>query len=77
MLEHGVDRMEQLEGDHDEGLLGLLALRFLAEVDSTPLGAAMDCVNGREIEGMARGPRADCRRPRPASGQTLTVPSFF
>src|SRR5262245_11799906 len=62
MLEHGVDGMEQLDGDYDERLLGLLALRFLAEVDSTPLGTATDRVDGGEVKGVAGDPRADRRQ---------------
>src|SRR5438876_3657076 len=42
MLEHGVDGVEQLDGDHDERLLGLFALRPLAQVDRAPLGTTVE-----------------------------------
>ena len=53
MLEHGVDGVEQLDGDHDERLLGLLALRLLTQVDRAPLGTAAHGVDGGEVEAMA------------------------
>src|SRR5437867_3939485 len=62
MLEHGVDGVEQLDGDHDERLLGLLALRSLTEVDRAPLGATADGVDGGEIKGLAGNTRAHRRQ---------------
>src|SRR2546426_968789 len=62
MLEHRVDGVEQLDGDHNEGLLGVFALRFLAEIERAPLGTAADGVDGGEVEGMARDGRADGRQ---------------
>ncbi len=37
VLEHGVHRMKQLDGDHDRRLLGRFALGLLAEVNGAAL----------------------------------------
>src|SRR5438046_10669505 len=79
MLEHGVDGVEQLDGDHDERLLGLLALRSLTEVDRAPLGATADGVDGGEIKGLAGNTRAHRRQAGrrdapPASGDHREEP---
>ena len=37
MLEHGVQRMKQLDGDHDQRLLGRFALGLLAEINGAPV----------------------------------------
>ena len=37
VLEHGVHRMKQLDGDHDQRLLSRFALGLLAEINGAPL----------------------------------------
>src|SRR5438132_1593671 len=62
MFKHRVDRMKKLYGDDDEGLLGFLALRLLAQIERPPLGAAADGVDRGEVEGMSGDARADGRQ---------------
>ena len=62
MFKHRVDRMKKFHGDDDEGLLGVLALRLLAQVERPPLGAAADGVDRGEVEGMPGDARADGRQ---------------
>src|SRR5207302_619589 len=62
MFKHRVDRMKKLYGDDDEGLLGFLALRLLAQIERPPLGAAADGVDRGEVEGMPGDARADGRQ---------------
>jgi hypothetical protein len=62
MLEHGVERMKQLDRDHDQRLLGRFALSLLAEINGAPLGTPADGIDGGEVERMARQARADGRQ---------------
>src|SRR5262245_53918981 len=54
--------MKQLDGDHDQRLLGRFALGLLAEIDGAPLATAAHGVDGGEVERMARKARADGRQ---------------
>jgi hypothetical protein len=63
MLEHGVGGVKELDGDHDERLLGLFALGPLAQVDRAPLGTTADGVDGGEVEGMPGDARPPGREP--------------
>ena len=54
MFEHGVERMKQLDRDHDQRLLGRFALSLLAEINGAPLGTPADGIDGGEVERMAR-----------------------
>src|SRR5215470_3477274 len=62
MLEHGVHRVKQLDGDHDQRLLGRFALGFLAEINGAPLVTMAHGIDGSEVERMARNTRADARQ---------------
>jgi hypothetical protein len=60
MLEHGVHRMKQLDGDHDQRLLGRFALGLLAEINGAPLATTAHGIDGSEVERVARNARALC-----------------
>src|SRR3989454_3620390 len=62
VLEHGVQRMKQLDGDNDQRLLGRFALSLLAEINGAPLGTTAHGIDGGEVERMARNARADGRQ---------------
>jgi len=49
VLEHGVHRMKQLDGDHDQRLLGRLALGLLAEINDAPLATMAHGIDGGEV----------------------------
>src|SRR5947209_1047331 len=54
--------MKQLDGDHDQRLLGRFALGLLAEINSAPLATTAHGIDGGEVERMARNARADARK---------------
>src|SRR5882724_10999410 len=62
VLEHGVHRMKQLDGDNDQRLLGRFALGLLAEINGAPLATTAHGIHGGEVERMARNARADARQ---------------
>src|SRR2546430_16141523 len=62
VLELGVHRMKQLDGDHDQRLLGRFALGFLAEINGAPLATTAYGIDGGEVERMARNARAHGRQ---------------
>jgi hypothetical protein len=62
VFEHGVDGVEQLDGDNQERLLRPLALGLLAPVDRAPLRTPADRVDGGEVARRAGHARAT-RRP--------------
>ena len=64
VLEHGVHRMKQLDGDHDQRLLGRFALGLLAEINGAPLATTAHGIDGGEVERMARNARAHGRQAR-------------
>ena len=49
MLEHGVYGMKQLDGDHDQRLLGRFALGLLAEINGAPLATTAHGIDGGEV----------------------------
>src|SRR5947209_4797427 len=60
--------MKQLDGDHDQRLLGRFALGLLAEINGAPLATTAHGIDGGEVERMARnarshGRQAGSRRP--------------
>src|SRR5215471_3778563 len=64
MLEHGVQRMKQLDGDHDQRLLGRFALGLLAQIDGAPLATLAHGIDGGQVERTARNARAHARQAR-------------
>jgi hypothetical protein len=62
VLEHGVHRMKQLDGDNDQRLFGRFALGLLAEINGAPLTTMAHGIDGGEVERMARSARADGRQ---------------
>ena len=62
MLEHGVHRMKQLHGDHDQRLLARFALGLLAEINGAPFATMAHRIEGGEVERMAGNTRADARQ---------------
>ena len=50
MLEHGVHRVKQLDGGHDQRLLGRFALGLLAEINGAPLATTAHGIDGGEVE---------------------------
>src|SRR5438132_12087260 len=56
--------MKQLDGDHDQRLLGRFALGLLAEINGAPLATTAHGIDGGEVERMARNTRADGRQAR-------------
>jgi hypothetical protein len=62
VLEHGVQRMKQLDGDHDQRLLGRFALGLLAEIDGAPLATTAHGIDGSQVERTARNSRAHARQ---------------
>src|SRR2546428_9044732 len=54
--------MKELDGNHDQGLLGRFALGLLAEINGAPLATAAHGIDGGEVERMARNARADARQ---------------
>ena len=64
VFEHGVHRMKQLDGDHDQRLLGRFALGLLAEINGAPLATTAHGIDGGEVERMAGNARAHGRQAR-------------
>jgi len=54
VLEHGIQRMKQPDGDHDQRLLGRFALGLLAKINGAPLATPAHGIDGGEVERMAR-----------------------
>ena len=62
MLEHSVQRMKQLDGDHDQRLLGRFALGLLAQINGAPLATTAHGIDGGKVERTARNARAHARQ---------------
>src|SRR6266581_1683174 len=54
--------MKQLDGDHDQRLLGRFALGLLTEINGAPLATTANGIDGGEVERMARNARAHGRQ---------------
>src|SRR5438128_12390275 len=54
--------MKQLDGDHDQRLLGCFALGLLTEINGAPLATTAHGIDGGEVERMARNTGADGRQ---------------